>query len=93
MCEFVNDEDLAPIFSRDGRSIRVQVLLSPEEFVKLNEVCEEDDRSHSSYFRQLFIRDVKRLAIEKLSAQALGTDTSQITHLVKLISEMQGIRQ
>lgn len=95
MPEFINEPepDLSPVFSRDGRSVRMQVMVKVEDYVRIQERADELGFSDSTYFYQLYLKDIKEQAQEKLSAQLMNGDTAKLTQLLQLVNEIQGNRQ
>jgi hypothetical protein len=50
------------------RDIRVQVLLTPEEFLSLSHLADASGESHSGLFRRLLLREA-RMAASSLAEQ------------------------
>lgn len=88
-----NDDDV--LFSNaagGGHDIRVQVLLTADEFIFLRDFSKSRGISASSFFRQVLNDERRRVAQESLSANADKSETSQdaqdVHRLAKLLTKL-----
>ena len=85
----VSQLDDMPVFSRlDNRDLRVQVLLSPDEFTWSKEEAERRDISHSAYFRSLMVKDRSSVEMSKLSHGERRKNTPDPAQLLRNLAQM-----
>lgn len=65
-----------------ARDIRVQVLLTPEEFMALSAMSEEDGDSQSGLLRRLMLRESRRRVETSMSRDA-EEQTAGHVHVVR----------
>lgn len=58
------------------RDVRVQVLLTAEEYIALSHMADEDGDSHSGMLRRLFRKECRRRAAD-LSLAEQGSDETR----------------
>lgn len=67
-----------------ARDIRVQVLLTPEEFMALSAMSEEDGDSQSGLLRRLMLRESRR-RVESSMAHDAEEETAGHVHVVRRV--------
>lgn len=65
------------------RDIRVQVLFSPEEYLALEHLANEDGDSHSGLLRRLFLRHARQRAVDSSMDNASSIETEGHAHIVR----------
>ena len=68
------------------RDIRVQVLLSPEEYLALEHLADEEGDSHSGMLRRLFLRHARQRAQRTVDSSMDGSassETAEPAHIVR----------
>lgn len=80
-----------PLFSRaDNHDIRVQVLLTPDEYTWSKAEAEKHDLSHSAYVRKLIINDRRTVEMSKLSHGERRKNTQDPAQILRSLAKMLG---